>query len=44
MAMKMKLKMKNRPQRYDINRPRPRNGQKYTKCKMFQNNLVICIK
>ena len=41
--MKMKLKMKNRPQRYDINRPRPRNGQKYTKYKIFQNNLVICI-
>ena len=39
----MKLKMKNRPQRYDINRPRPRNGQKYTKCKMFQNNLIIRI-
>ena len=39
-----KAKMKNRSQRYDISRPRPRNGQKYTKYNMFRDNLVICIK
>ena len=32
--MKMRLKMKNRSHRYDINRPRPRYGHKYTKYKM----------
>ena len=32
--MKMRLKMKSRSQRYDINRPRPRRGSKYSKCKM----------
>ena len=26
--------MKNRSHRYDINRPRPRHGHKYTKQKM----------
>ena len=34
MAMKMRLKMKNRSHRYDINRPTPRHGYKYTKYKM----------
>ena len=29
--MKMRLKMKNRSQRYDINRPRPWHEHKYTK-------------
>ena len=29
----MRLKMKNIP-KYDINRPRPRHGHKYTKCKL----------
>ena len=32
--MKMGLIMKNRSHRYDINRPRPRHGHKYTKQKM----------
>ena len=27
----MKMKMKNRSHRYDINRPRARHGRKYTK-------------
>ena len=36
--------MKNRSHRYNINRPRPRLEKKYTKYKMSQNNLVICIK
>ena len=30
----MRLKMKNRSQKYDINRPRPRHGHKYTKYKI----------
>ena len=29
--MKMKMKMKNRSHRYDINRSWPRHGHKYTK-------------
>ena len=32
--MKMRLKMKNRSQRYDIKRPRPRHGHKYSKYEM----------
>ena len=37
--------MKNRSQRYDINRPRPRHGDKYTKYIMCLNIMVvICIK
>ena len=27
---KMRLKMKNRSHRYDVNRPRPKHGHKYT--------------
>ena len=34
-----------RSHRYDINRPRPRTGHKYTKHKMYLNiMMVICIK
>ena len=45
MGMKIRLKMKNRSQRYDTNRPRPRHGPKYTKYKMCPNIImVICIK
>ena len=40
--MKMRLKMNSRLQRYDIHRPRPRGGQKYTKYKSIV--MVICIK
>ena len=41
----MKLKMKSWSQGYDINRPRPRHGHKYTKYKMCLNiMMVICIK
>ena len=37
--------MKNRSQRYDINRARPRPGHKYTKYEMCLSKLmVICIK
>ena len=34
--MKMRLKMKNRSHRYDINRPTPRYGNKHTKYKMYK--------
>ena len=45
MTMKMKVKMKNRPHRYDINKPRLRYGHKHTKYKMFFSiMMVICIK
>ena len=31
--------------KYDIKRPRPKHGHKYTKCKMCLNvMMVICIK
>ena len=37
--------MKNRSRRYDINRPRPRHGHKYTEEKMCLNIMMaICIK
>ena len=36
--------MKNKSQLYDINRPRPRHGPKYTKYKMFVSIIVIYIK
>ena len=42
--MKMSLQMENGSHRYDINRPRPRDGHKYTKCKMCLGiMIVICI-
>ena len=45
MPMKMRLKMKNRSSRYDINRPRLRHGDKYTKYKICLDiMMVICIK
>ena len=44
MAMKMRLKMKNRSQRYDICGPRLRHGHKCTKYKMRLSIMtVICI-
>ena len=37
--------MKNRSQRYDVNRPRPKHGPKYTKYKICLSiMMVICIK
>ena len=30
--IKIRLKMKNRSHKYDINRPQPRHGHKYSKC------------
>ena len=45
MTMKMRLKMKSRSSRYDINRPSCRHGHKYTKYKICLNIMVvICIK
>ena len=41
----MKLKMKNKSQRHDINRIRSRQRDKYTKCKMCLSiMMVLCIK
>ena len=34
MTMKMRLKMKNKSHRYDINRPTSKHGCKYTKYEM----------
>ena len=43
--MKIRLEMKNRSHRYDINRPRQIQGHKYTKYKMFLGIImVVCIK
>ena len=37
--------MKNRSHRYDINKPRPRQGRKYTKYKMcLSMMMIVCIK
>ena len=45
MTMEMRLKMKNRSHRYDVNRPRPRHGHKYTKDEICLSILTnICIK
>ena len=45
MAMKMRLNMKNRSSRYNINRPRSRYGHKYTKYKICLDiMMVLCIK
>ena len=45
MTMKMRLKMKNRWHRYDINRHRLRHGCKYTKYEMCLTiMMVICTK
>ena len=45
MTMKMRLKTKNRSQKYDINWPRLRHGHEHTKYKMCLSiMMVICIK
>ena len=44
MTMKIRLNIENRSYRNDIDRPRPRHGRKYTKCKMSLSiMMVICI-
>ena len=35
------MKTKNRLHRYDMNRPRPRPGHKYTKYKMCQSTIMV---
>ena len=41
----MKTKMKNRSHRYDMNRPWPKHGHKYTKYKDCPNIMMpTCIK
>ena len=43
--MKIRLKIKNRSQKYDINRRTSRNGHNYTKYKMcLSMMMIICIK
>ena len=43
--IKMKIKMKKRSHRYDINGPKARNGNKYIKHKKFcKMIMLICIK
>ena len=45
MTMEMRLKMKNRFHRQEINRPRSRYGHKYTKYKICLSIMMaICIK
>ena len=45
MAIKMRVKMKSRIQRYDINSVRPRPGHKYAKLKLCLTIIMfICIK
>ena len=45
MTRKTRLKIKNRSQIYDINRPRARHEHKYTKYKMYASIItVICNK
>ena len=45
MATKMRLKLKNRLQRFGINKSRSSHGPKYTKYKMgLRTMMVICIK
>ena len=45
MAVKMKMKMKNRSHRSDINRPMSRHGHKYSKYKTCRCMMMLpCIK
>ena len=41
MIMKVRLKMKNRLHGYDINRPTPRHGHKYTKYKFCLSIMTV---
>ena len=41
----MKMEMKNRSHRFDMNRPRPRYRHRYTKYKLFHSRMLfICIR
>ena len=45
MTFKMRLKLKNRLQTYDINRPGPLHGHKYPKYKICLSLMTVtCIK
>ena len=45
MTIKRRLKMKNISHKYNINRPRPRQGPNYTKYKMYLGIMMAkCIK
>ena len=45
MAIKTGLKIKNRSQKFDINRPKPRHGPQKPKYKMYLSIMMfICIK
>ena len=44
MSVKMKMKMKNRSHRQDINRPTSRHGHKYSKYKKCLGMMPIFIK
>ena len=41
MIMKLRLKLENKSQRYDINKSRVRHGQKYTKYKTCLNTKIL---
>ena len=41
MTMKIRPKMKSRPHRYDINRPRPRHGRKCIKYKISLSIMMV---
>ena len=41
--MKMKMKMKNRSHRYDINRPKSRHGHMYNKYKNRLGMMIITL-
>ena len=43
MTMKVSLKMKTRSHRYDINRPRPRHGRRYTKYEMCLSVMTVIV-
>ena len=42
--MKMKMNMKKRSHKQEINRPKPRHGHKYSKYKWLSMIMLICIK
>ena len=42
--MKMKLKMKNRSHRYDINKPKSRHGNNIVNIKCLNMIILRCIK
>ena len=43
MTIKVRLKMKNRLQRYNINRPKPRHRSKYTNYKMYISIMPLYV-